>query len=232
MECNRGLEIHSLFAKSVGQPGQPAHVKPSGSDQPLNVTGGCKAQVGMPVDCPDFLDDKLRGVVPALGVSRILVDVTLYKLREIHIRYKGSFKGPYVLPQRVAGGLHAVLDPAGNVSDARVCGSPIACAHRERRDELRICVYRAERSNIPKRRVIPGLDVALFLSDEPPNFVELQVTAREITHFLVHHHSTALPSPNVQPRNCVPMSARKPLNCPNAGPFRQCPDDCRLLILG
>jgi hypothetical protein len=73
-------------------------------------------------------------------------------------------------------------------------------------------------------------NVTLFLPDESPNLIELQLSAGETAHFLIQYPRTALAHAHTEPHYRVSVDARSSLDCPNARAFRQCADYCYLLV--
>ena len=92
--------------------------------------------------------------------------------REVHFRAKRLLNCLDVCPQSIGRDLDAILEPARNVGNECVRGGRIALAHFERWHQFRLRVYGAERPSIAQRRVIAGTQVALFLADESPDFID------------------------------------------------------------
>jgi hypothetical protein len=72
--------------------------------------------------------------------------------------------------------------------------------------------------------------MALFLTYESPNLIELKMLARQIAELGVHELLAPLTDANAKPHDCVAVNACDTLYGPNAGAFRQQADYRRLLV--
>ena len=61
---------------------------------------------------------------------RVIVDVSLYDLSEVHVRTKCHFDSLHVGSERIGGDLHAILNPRSNIRYKRFAVL-VALAHFE-----------------------------------------------------------------------------------------------------
>ena len=183
VQGNRRLEVFEFLAESIGEPGQAAHVEASRAVQSLNVTGGRQAQVGKASHRLLFGYDDLRCAESALRDVRIIGYVGLYDLGEVYVRSKIHLDCIHIGSQSIAGDLHAVPHTRRYIRNKGVSGWQIALTTFEGWNDFSLGVYRAERPNVAKLKAIIGLAMALFLADESPNLIELEMLASQIAHF-------------------------------------------------
>src|SRR5208283_3610925 len=74
--------------------------------------------------------------------------------------------------------------------------------------------------------------MALFLADERPNFVALNMLAAEIMHLGIHQGYAAFASKDQQPKNRVAVEPGNPLCAPNASSLNQQLNRQQRLIFG
>ena len=72
--------------------------------------------------------------------------------------------------------------------------------------------------------------MTLFLADESPNFIELQLTAGEITHLAIEKPRATLSYAHPKAHDRIAVNACHSFDCPNTRAFRQCAHDCHLLV--
>ncbi|HEY2917720.1 MAG TPA: hypothetical protein VGK77_01870, partial [Candidatus Binatia bacterium] len=101
----------------------------------------------------------------------------------------------------------------------------------ESRDGLGLPVNRAECPHIAHSWIIVILHVSLFLADESPDFIKLQIVAGKIPHFLIEYANAALANLHAEAHNRIPMNTSHALDAANTGTFRQSRYDSDLLFV-
>jgi hypothetical protein len=161
---------------------------------------------------------------------RVIRNVGLDDLSEVNVRSKIHLDCVHVGSQGIARNLHAIPHPRRNVRNKGVSGWQIALPALERRNDFGIGVYRAKCPYIAKLKAIVWRTMTLFLADESPQFIELQLLARQVAHLPVQQRGTSPPNANAKPHNGVTMNASNALDRADAGTFCQCADYRYLLV--
>jgi hypothetical protein len=219
MQRTRGLQVVQLLAEGVGQAREPADCHPHSQVLPLNMRSAHVFGIGVSLANLGYnLHDWLWGVPPGCIVLAVIA-VQLYDLTEVHIRPKVLFNSIDVKPESVSRELDAIRHTVRQIANKGIRSSSAALAHCERGNQLRLGIDGYENPRIPKFGGIVFADVTLFLANEGPDFIALDVLAVQIAHPLVHQFKARLAGQNEQPHDRVTMQTRNPLRSADTGSF-------------
>ena len=175
---DRCLEILKLLAECIGEARQTAYVKARCTVQAFDMASRGQSQIRESGDALLFRNDDFGRAVLPLWVNRIIVNVSLDNLRKVHIRTEGIFDSSDILAECIARNLNAVTHARFDIKNESIRCFRCALSAFERRDYFCFGINRAERPNVSPRQIIVGAKVPLFLADESPYLIELQIAAR------------------------------------------------------
>jgi len=219
VQRTRDLQIVQFLAEGVGQARKPANCHSHGEVLPLNVRSAHVFGIGVSLANLGYnLHDWLWGVPPG-SVVLAVIPVQLYDLPEVDFRAKVLFNGIDVKAEAISRELDAIRHAVRQIANKRIRSGCAALADCERGDQLRIGIKRYENPRITDFGGIVFAHAALFLANEGPNFIGLNMLASQIAHPLVHEFKAGLTGKNEQPHDGIPMQPRNPLGSADAGSF-------------
>jgi hypothetical protein len=219
VQRTRSLQVVQLLAEGVSQTRKPANRHPHGKVLSLNVRSAHVFGIGVSLANLGYnLHDWLWGVPPG-GVVLAVIAVQLYDLPEVDIRAKVLFNGIDVKAEAISRELDTIRHAVRQIADKRACSGSAALADRERGNQLRIGIKRYENPRITDFGGIVFAHAALFLANEGPNFIGLNMLASQIAHPLVHEFKAGLAGKNQQAHDGIPMQSRNALGSADTGSF-------------
>src|SRR6185312_4935713 len=164
--------------------------------------------------------DRTRGV-PPFGAVLPIVPKELYKLSEVHIQPKALGDGAGIMNQAIRRQLHRAGKPFVQVPQERGSCLLRSLPNVERGDKFRLRINGNKNPLIANFIGVSLADVAGFLLNEAPDFINFQIPGPQIAHHGTHQFLAAIASVNKQAKNCISIQPGKTLSRSNGTSFQE-----------
>jgi hypothetical protein len=234
VQSARRFQIVELLGEGIRQPRESPDRHTHREVLPLNITSRDVAHVRPTVTYFYYrLHYRCRGVAPS-RVMLPVIAIKLYDLSEVGLSCEYILNPTPIKVEAIGAQLQAMIfrDPAVKIVQELVGGFAVPLADRIGRNQFRVGINANEHPCIPEFSGIIVFHVALFLANECPDFVALNVLAAEILHPRVHQVYAALPGKNEQTKDRVAVQVGNALDSANAGAFDQELNRQQSLIFG
>jgi hypothetical protein len=217
------FQIVQLFRKRIRQSGKSTDCLSHRHVLSLHKTRRDMPHIGASVTYFYYCLYHRSRRIPSRRVVLSVITIQLYQLGKISLTGEYLFHSALVKVEAIRRDLEAVTfrDSVAKRSQELVCSLAIALPYRVGRNQFRFGVNRDKYPSITDLWRIFGLYVALFLRDEGPNFVALNMFTSKILHLCVHQCYATLSGQNQQAENCVAMQFCDALGAANARSFNQ-----------
>ena len=219
VQGNRSFQVRQLFAEGIREPRKTAHRHSHGEVLPLYKAGRNLIGIGIALAHLGYNPLDWRWGVPPFGAFLPVIPEHLRKLGKVYIRSKAHGNALRVVVKPVSRDLRPAFDPVVQVPQERRGFGANATAHIKRGDELGFRVNRHIDPLAAELGSIALPNVAGFLLDKRPDFVELQIPGPEISHSSVHRSGAALSRHHEKAHDCVAIDPGKPLGAANRATF-------------
>jgi len=179
-----GVSVHLGFlAEAVCESREPAHVHPHREVLTFNVCRGDVLLIrGAADECALGAGDLRRRVAHCGALARKLHAVMLLKCGEVDLYAERVLHSVQVELQVVRRHLHAVRETGSYVLHELVRVICCAIAHAVGDDQFGVRVNRGPRPDVAPFGFLLGWNVALFRSDERPDFIALNATGLQVAN--------------------------------------------------
>src|SRR6185312_14307073 len=221
VQSDSGFEVFELLGKPIRKSRQSPHIHPHREVLALHIAGGDVLRGGLPDS--DFgynLLDRTRGV-PPFGAVLPIVPKELYKLSEVHIQPKALGDGAGIMNQSIRRQLHRAGKPFVQVPQERGSCLLRSLPNVERGDKFRLRINGNKNPLIANFIGVSLADVAGFLLNEAPDFINFQIPGPQIAHHGTHQFLAAIASVNKQAKNCISIQPGKTLSRSNGTSFQE-----------
>src|SRR6266496_3953376 len=194
MNRQRKLEIVELLAERVRQPREASELHPHSQVLPFDKASRdvLRARVANP-HLGYNLRDSWWGVPPFVVLA--VIAEQLYKLREVHVQTEGVAHSVLIEGEPISSELDLVAQTQGQVTNEAARALHRALADEVGSDQFGFRIHRYEHPLVADLvRVGIALHAALFLLNEGPDFVTLDVAATKIAEPCVQQGRTARPN--------------------------------------
>jgi hypothetical protein len=160
--------------------------------------------------------------VPRIGaVELAVVPKQLNELREVHVQTEALCYRFGVKVKPIGRKLHSPRKPLVKVPAEFLRGQHRAFAHAEYGNEFGVGVHRYKNPLVSELSRFALPDTAVFLREERPDFVNLNVLADKVLHSLRHKPLAAFTGSKQKPHDGIAVQTREPLRAANRTPFEK-----------
>jgi hypothetical protein len=220
VQRERGLQMRQLFAEGVGEPRKTTHLHSHSEVLPFDERSADVFRVGVPAsDLGYNLDDWAWGV-PFTSMLPV-VSVQFNELREIRVQSKGVRNGTLVGVISIRRDLHMAGGALVQVMHKGFRVNRRSSADKVRRHKFVLRVHRHKDPLIANFGRVILSDVAGFLGDERPDFVDLQIPGAQVCHSGVHEFPTTFSGDKQEAHDRVAIQPRKSFGRANGAALKQ-----------
>jgi hypothetical protein len=118
--------------------------------------------------------------------------IDLYNLAVVYVCSERLLDCLNIPVQCIRGNLHTISHPTRNILHERCRRRSVTLPYLKRRHQFGFSVDGTVRPNVAHLRIVAYSEMPLFLADESPKLIELQVMAIQILHLGIEQHPAAL----------------------------------------
>ena len=221
MQGARGFQIIQFLRESVGKASKAPNRLAHREILALYETGGDAAHIWASIAYFYYCLNHRSGRVASSGVVLPVISVQLYHLGKVSLSGKNVLNIFPVEVESIGCDLDAVFfrHPVAKRSEELVGSSTVPLPNSVGGDQLGFCINSYEHPSITDFGRIFRFYVALFLCNECPDFVALNVFASQIPHLGIHQSYTPLASKNQKAEDRIAVQSGDSLRTANAGAF-------------
>jgi hypothetical protein len=217
-----GFQVRQLFAESIREPRKSPHRHSHRQVLPLHERRADVFGIGIALSDFGYNPRDAWWGVPRFGsVELPVIAKHLGQLREVHIRSKALRDSHGVVVKAVCRELHAVGKALIQVPQESPRIGAHALANAKRGHQLGFCINRNVNPLVTQFGRVSATQVAPFLPDVAPDFVNLQIPGIQFAHSRVHQLGAVFASDNEQPHDRVAIQPRKPFGAANRAAFQK-----------
>jgi len=233
MNRQRKLEIVELLAKRVRQAREAAKRHSHSQVLPFDVAGRNVALAGVTDSHLGYnLDDWPWGV-PFIAVLAVIA-IQLHKLREVNVQPERILDSIPVERESVGGELHLIPQTARQIADKTACAVHRALSDEVGSNQLGFRIHSHKNPLVADLvRVGIASDAALFLLNEGPDFVALDIATAKVAQSGIEQARTALSNHFQETQDGVPVQPRESFGAADRAALNKTLDrPCRSILVG
>jgi hypothetical protein len=233
MQGDGGFQMRQLFAERIREPRKAPKLHSHGQVLPFYKAGRNMLRIGIASSDLGYRPRDTWWGVPPVAVELPVIPEHLGKLGEVGIRSKARGNAFGVVDEAIGRDLSSALDSVVQIGKelGHVALEPLPDV--ERRNQLGFRVNRHKHPLAAELRRITATNVALFLADKRPDFVQLQIPGPDVANLSVHESGAALASDQQKAHDSVAVESSQSLRAADRATFQKALQrPCRVLRAG
>jgi hypothetical protein len=233
VQGDSGFQVRQLFAERIREPRKAPKLHSHGQVLPLYKAGRNMLRIRIASSYPGYRPRDAWWGVPPVAIELPVVSEHLSELREVGIGSKASGHAVRVVNKTIGRDLSPALDAIVKIGQelGHVALEPMP--YVKRRNQFGFRVNRHKHPLAAEVGRIPAADVALFLADERPDFIKLQIPGPHVANLRVHESGATFASDQQKPHDGVAVESGKPLGAADRAALQEALQrPCRILSAG